>query len=501
MSGAAGAARLRAALAVSLLLSSAIPARAAGWFESGDYRLRTDLLVLNDAGVIRVPVNHWPIAQATLEFALADANEHFATNAAVSMALARTRARLAAARAADGSLRAEVTLAAGEPGLLRDFDTPAREDAELGGRLAYGNARFSVALRATAVNDPADDQQLRLDGSHATFAWGNWLLSANTLDRWWGPGHEGSLILSNNARPMPTVMVERAEARAFESRWLSWLGPWRFTLGISQMEDERADIDSPLFMAWRVVVMPWHDMEIGFSRTAQFCGETLPCSASSFWDMLIGNDNPGFDATPESEPGNQMAGFDLRWNSPIGNLPYAFYGQYIGEDESGYLPVKYLGQLGLEIWKPLTDGGVVQAFAEYTNTTCSALSSGGPYYDCAYNQGQFNVEGYRYRGRVIGHTTDSDAESYALGAVYVSARGATWTATLRGSRLNHDGVDPRNTVAPAPADYHALELGWQGALLGGSLAVEVGAESLAPEGLDRDIEPFGFLSWRRELAP
>ena len=76
---------------------------------------------------------------------------------------------------------------------------------------------------------------------------------------------------------MPTVMVERAEARAFEIRWLNWLGPWRFSFGVSQMENERQDIDSPLFMAWRIVVMPFKEIELGFSRTAQFCGDRLAC--------------------------------------------------------------------------------------------------------------------------------------------------------------------------------------------------------------------------------
>jgi hypothetical protein len=486
-----------AMVAAALLACAAQSVRAdAGWFESGDYALRTDLALLNDAGVIRVPMNTWPIPRAAVSYALASAKEHFAVNAAVAAALERTRARVAQ-RATGVAVDARASL--GEASLTRDFDALAREDAELSAGLAWGGERVAVSLRVAGAADAADDRQMRVDGSHATVALGNWLVSAHTLDRWWGPAHESSLILSNNARPMPTLMVERAEARPFESRWLSWLGPWRFSFAISQMERDRADIDEPLFMAWRVVVMPLKDIELGFSRTAQFCGEQLVCDVDSFVDMLIGNDNIGFDATPESEPGNQMAGFDIRINSPIGDGPYAIYGQYIGEDESGYLPAKYLGQLGFEVWKSFGDGGILQGFAEYANTTCSALSSRGPYYNCSYNQGRFDVEGYRYRGRVIGHTTDSDAESYALGAVYETAAADTWTATLRAARLNHDGTDPRNTVSASPADYGALELGWRSELWGGSISVDVGVEALRPEGGDHEVEPFGFLSWRHSL--
>jgi hypothetical protein len=474
----------------------------AGWFESGDIALRNDLLLLNDAEVIRLPVGQWPMPRAAVRHALGEAKDHLATNAAVKTALERVRARLAEAQARD-RWSLDGSLVGGEPGLLRDFDTAGRDSGEASARATFSAGdRIEVGLNVTAVADPADGQEIRADGSHATVRWGNWLLSAHTLDRWWGPGHESSLILSNNARPMPSVMVERATAAPFESRFLSWLGPWRFSFGIGQMESDRADIDAPLFMAWRVVVMPFKDIELGFSRTAQFCGKQLVCDLDSFANMLAGNDNVGIDATPENEPGNQMAGFDIRWNSPIGSWPYAIYSQMIGEDESSYLPAKYLSQFGLEAWKPFADGGFAQLFLEYSATTASAHSGSGPYYNLSYNQGLFNVEGYRYRGRVIGHTVDRDAEFYALGGTYTSARGGLWSATARTGRLNRDDFgDLRNTVASVPTDYDGLELGWKGRWHGQQLSVDLGVEAVQPEGGTRDTSPFGFVSWRYEFKP
>ena len=494
------AARVRRAtgLLAPMLLLGASPASHAdaGWFESGDASLRLDLQLLNDAEVIRYPLNQWPVPRAAIQYALANAKEHNAGNAAVLAALERVR--LLTGAPVRGNLA--ISARAGQAALLREFDSGARDAGELSVRLDHADGRFAIGLSATVVADAEDGQEFRADGSHATLQLGNWLVSANTLDRWWGPGHDSSLILSNNARPMPTLMVERAEARPFESPWVSWLGPWRFNFAVSQMESERADIDSPKFMAWRVAIMPLKDVEIGFSRTAQFCGEQLECSWSVFWNMLAGNDNVGIDARPESEPGNQMAGFDLRWASPIGNGPYALYGQYIGEDESSYLPAKYLGQLGVEAWKPFVDGALLQVFAEYANTTCSALSRRDPYYNCAYNQGRFNTEGYRYRGRVIGHTADVDAETFTAGGTYNSAGGALWSLNARSARLNRDGLDDRNTVSAGASDYAALELGWRGALFGQSLSVELGVEAIEPEGADRKTEPYGFLGWRHDFG-
>lgn len=496
----------RAAILAAALLSLQVPRAMAdaGWFESGDVVLRNDLLLLNDAEVIRLPVSHWPIPRAAVRFAIENSKEHFATNSAVSAALARVRARLeAASPASKRRVDLEASIAAGEAGLLRDFDTVGRENGELRARATFAaGERAEASLSVAGPFDAADGQALRADGSHATVQLGNWLLSANTLDRWWGPAHESSLILSSNARPMPTLMVERAAAKPFESRWLNWLGPWRMSFGISRMEGEREDIDAPLFMAWRAVVMPFKDVELGFSRTAQFCGEGLPCTLNSFKDMLIGNDNIGFDATPESEPGNQMAGFDIRWNSPIGNWPYAIYSQMIGEDESSYLPAKFISQYGVEAWKPLANGDVVQTFIEYSATTCSAHSNSGPYFNCAYNQARFNVEGYRYRGRVIGHTADRDAESYSLGATYTAFDGELWSATARTSRLNRDDYgDAFNAVASVPTSYNSVEFGWRGRLLGEQIEVDLGVESIEPEGVERDVRPFGFIRWTRAFVP
>lgn len=477
----------------------------AGWFESGDSQLRMDLQVLNDAEVIRLPLSQWPLPRAAVTYALRNAKTHAATNAAVAAALNRVRARAGMNERGEEKPRGGVTLSAemfgGQQPLWRDFDTPAREDAELHAGGAYENDRFAIGIQVAGVSDPEDGEEVRLDGSHATVKLGNWLLSANALDRWWGPGHEGSLILSSNARPMPTLMVERAEPAPFGPAWLNWLGPWRMSFGVSQMENQREDIDSPLFMAWRFEIMPLKDLELGFSRTAQFCGEELECNLKVFGNLLAGNDNVGIDATEENEPGNQMAGFDMRWGSPIGRLPYAIYAQYIGEDESSYVPAKYLGQIGLEIWHPFVDGGMLQMFAEYANTTCSGMSSRGPYYNCAYRQGRFDVEGYRYRGRVIGHSTDADSESYSLGAIFAAENGAVWTATARAARLNHDGVDPNNSASTVPADYGALEISWRGQVFGQSFSVELGAEAIEPVGGERDENAFGFIGWRHEFRP
>ena len=121
------------ALGAVLALCAAVQARAdAGWFESGDTQLRIDLQLLNDAEIIRYPLNQWPVPRAGVQYALANAKEHFATNSAVMAALERVRARAAA------PAKARLT-----------FDTRhSRRRARTVARLRYAGARKRRARRA-----------------------------------------------------------------------------------------------------------------------------------------------------------------------------------------------------------------------------------------------------------------------------------------------------------------------------------------------------------------
>jgi hypothetical protein len=162
----------------------------AGWFASGDAQLRMDLRLLNDAEVIRLPVNQWPLPRTSLTYALGEAKEQLAVNAAVAGALHRVRARVS--EPTKIGVLSEASARGGSAGLWRDFETQAREDGELGAGIGWNGDRFSGTLAVTAVANDVDRDDIRPDGSHATVHVGNWLLSAHLLDRWWGPAHQGS---------------------------------------------------------------------------------------------------------------------------------------------------------------------------------------------------------------------------------------------------------------------------------------------------------------------
>jgi hypothetical protein len=216
-----------------------------------------------------------------------------------------------------GTVRYRFGLAASEnPRVIRGFENTPREEGETSVGLSWIGNRFAVNLAATYASNPFDDDEFRPDGTYVGMALGNWMLTAGWQDRWWGPSRDGSLLLGTNARPTPGIMLQRIASAPFESRWLSWMGPWTLTTFMSLLDDERVVNDAYLFGVRGSFRPPGTGLEIGISRTAQWCGDDRPCDAETFIDLLLGNDNRGVNVDPEDEPGNQLGGFDVRWALP-----------------------------------------------------------------------------------------------------------------------------------------------------------------------------------------
>jgi hypothetical protein len=476
--------------------ASAQVGRASDWVGVRESVVREELRRLVDTGRLWLPLGTWPMPAGMIDEALARAS---VADPAAEVEFAALRAALAAARGSGVSAFAAVA----EPARLREQGAPWRDEAEVGVAWSRSVAdpiavsRLAATLAVSVSRDEDGEQLVRFDGSHVTGQRGNWLLGVAVLDRHWGPGEDSSLILSDNARPMPTLVLERATARPFETRWLRGIGPWRASLFAARMEGERRDIDRPLFLGARIEASPQPWLTIGLSRTAQTCGAGRPCTLRTVRDLLLGNDNVGIDATAESEPGNQMAGIDLRIRAPWPALPIAVRAHIVGEDESSYFPVKNLAQFGLEAWHALDAGLWLRGYLEYADTTCS-YTRALPRFDCAYRQGLFSIDGYRYRGRVLGHTSDNDAQTWSVGLTLVDRRATQWSVQLRETRLNRNtGFDPTNTVSAVPADYRSVTLGWNAHRGAHLLEVRLGYEDYDPDSVgERERGGTAALRWQ-----
>ena len=159
------------------------------------------------------------------------------------------------------------------------------------------------------------------------------------------------------------------------------------------------------------------------------------------------------------------------------NLPVSFYGQFIGEDEAGGFPSRYLVQAGLEGTGYLLSKWSYRWFAELAGTSCDFVKS-VVLYNCAYSQAIYQ-SGYRYRGRTIGHGADNDARLVSAGLIVVDADDTQWRGLVRFGDLNRGGaLDARHSLTPTPQDILSVDLSHSRVFSFGVIDVGAGYEQI-----------------------
>ena len=111
----------------------------------------------------------------------------------------------------------------------RAFGSEPRAAFQAGFNSSWMGDRFAARLCLSSLHGVESDwkgrkeEGIALDGSYLAARLGNWSGSLGKIDRWWGPGWDGSLILSTNARPLPAISIDRIVSEPFETPWLSWI--------------------------------------------------------------------------------------------------------------------------------------------------------------------------------------------------------------------------------------------------------------------------------------
>ena len=432
--------------------------QASPFIEADNRWLRADIQWLADRGVIKAPVTQWPIMWASISSSL---NSTDLLDLEDDLQLPFQRVHKAFLRASGETLKASFDLSvANENALFREFGDSSREQGEVSTTVDWLGEDVAIKVKVTAVNDSFDEQDVRLDGSYFGFIWGNWALSAGAVDRWWGPGWKSSLILSNNARPIPAFSLQRNTSTPFESEWLQWIGPWTLETFMGQLESERHISDALLWGA-RFTFKPTQNLEIGLSRTAVWAGEGRPNNLKTFYNLLIGNDNIGNDLNRDEEPGNQQAGGDIRYSLEGFEIPVIAYLQYIGEDKlKNLFPSKATTQYGLETQPSMVEWGSYKFFIEYANTSTSGFQSIRT--DNTIYEHSLYQSGYRYRGRVLGASWDNDSEVVTFGFQASNYADQELSVNYSYMDLNRDDTDRSapggNSITPIHVKVNVLDV-------------------------------------------
>ncbi|MCW3172164.1 capsule assembly Wzi family protein [Shewanella subflava] len=471
--------------------------QAAPWVDTSDIYLRADIQALADAGVITVPVNTYPLMWSGIGVDLNKA-EPSLMSADLVDAFARVNFYYQNAMNNRGNTKVKAT-AATDPARFQHFGSDYREQGELIGSHEYMGERFAYKVSASANYDPLDDKEVRLDDAYFSMIVGNWSITAGTLSQWWGPGFDSSLHKSNNARPMPSLMFSRNNAQAFETPWLSWLGTWTLTGGLSMFEKERY---APHALLWnlRSSIKPLKQIEMGLSWTVQFCGEGQECDFESAWKSITGQrdcrEENGFGC---SNYGNQMAGFDMRFSEKIYDVPVGLYLERTCEDSKGkpWQIVDCGMMIGADT-RFAFDSQQYKLFFEYTDTMV-ACGTDDNVFNCFYEHSTY-LSGSRYHGRALGSTYDSDAKVYALGLVGQFKDSHGLTSILRYAQLNKDGENRGGEWAPQPPkeDILMLEVSYRMPMLSGMVTFggTISNSKFEVEDNDTDGTVFGSYEYR-----
>ena len=421
---------------------------ASPWIDPNDLNLRNDIQLLADSGIITAPVTTYPIMWNAIKDDIMSVNTDLLSDEQVH-ALMHVKFSFKYVSRKRNITEQSVFIASNANRFTsygnNNFDKGNLKTSNefLSGNLA-GKLQINYRIGLNSNSELNQGSDLNLDGSYLAYKLGNWVLSAGTIQRWWGPGIDTNLIMTTNSRPLPALSITRDNSKAFETPWLSWIGPWTLTAQMAQLEESRA-VSNTLLWSARGTFRPINGLELGASWSLQWAGNGQPSSVGDFFKALTGGQecaNGELDCDPSmlTQFGNHIAGFDARWSGKVFDLPYALYGQIIGEDSpDGGLITDKADLYGIETRFTLFDQRIMTNI-EYTDTQVACAGRNSTYLNCYYEHGIYE-SGYRYYRRSLGSTYDNDAQTLVATFLIQTTSDNSWQVKLRKAQLNTDNID------------------------------------------------------------
>ena len=433
-------------LVSALLLLSASSGFAQGIVVNNE-DLRSDLNWLNQQGVIQISTSTWPMSGDEIQRALSQAKVS-------APAQQKVIDSVLASLSADNHMAKVSLFAATDEKQFPQAYAESNKAQYVGAlELNAGSENWDAKLKINVEQEPmidnGQDRDINVEGSYlAGKVWNQWLI-AGQIPTYWGPGHDGSLIRGDASRPVYGFTMQRADQSAFESKWLSWIGPWQYQAFAGQLDDYDAIPDAKL-LGFRLTAQPLPYLELGASRTLQWGGEGRSESWDSFWNAIKGNDN--FYSSDEDKS-NQLAGFDARLNlNQWLNVPFSLYGQYIGEDEAGLLPSKKMYLAGMDVSSSYKNMPF-QLYAEWADTRTNDDVKGISYNHYVY------TDGYYQHGFPLGHAMGGDGEMYSMGGNIRFDRMNRVSGRILMAKVNQSNSDINQAFAEKD-EIKALDLTW-----------------------------------------
>lgn len=253
-----------------------------------------------------------------------------------------------------------------------------------------------------------NDTELYLEEAAGKFSLCNVEVSLAKSAMWWGPGYHGSMLMSNNAKPLSLVRV-----RSINNFKLPWvfenMGSFGVNFFISKLEKDRTT-EKPTFLGLRLEWSPFKYLSLGASRTDICGGKGRPkLRLKDYWKIFMGRGKDEFSVTDiKRTDTDQLASFDARFVMPLKPevriaSGLEVYGEWAGEDRFSFWENESPGFLmGFFLTDLFRDKGTDFRF-EYAKNK-----------PAWYTHGIYNAAGtgtaYTYEGEIMGHHMGGDSD-------------------------------------------------------------------------------------------
>jgi hypothetical protein len=196
------------------------------------------------------------------------------------------------------------------------------------------SARQAMASADANLLQPAAPfagrSQFRLLDAYAAVNFAGWNLAFGKQSLWWAPNHGGAFLFSNNAEPI--YMARASRIAPFQLPWIfRSLGPMKWDLFFGKLSGNRYP-PRPLVHGEKISFKPTRNLELSFSRTAEFGGVGRPMTPGAIFNSYFSaQSSVGYSAS--QNPGERNGGFDFSYRIPGLRNWITVYGDFMSRDD------------------------------------------------------------------------------------------------------------------------------------------------------------------------
>ncbi len=284
--------------------------------------------------------------------------------------------------------------------------------------------------------------QFRLLDTYAAASVAGWNLTFGKQSLWWGPGEGGPLLFSDNAEPVYMFRASRVEPFTLPSV-LHWLGPMKWDLFVGKLSGN-AFPPRPLLHGETISFKPTPNLELGFSRVAEFGGVGRPLTAGAIFHSYTGFFQSSALYGPAENPGKRMGGFDFSYRVPFVRNWLTVYAGSLSDDDPSPLGNPPRSAYDPGIYMPRLPGLPKLDFrfeAVYTNLPTPG-SAGGHfvYYDSFYH------DLYTNKNNIIGSWIGREGQGMQAWSTYWFSSRNSLQFGFRHARVAKDFIPSGETM-------------------------------------------------------